>query len=390
MGVLTQHVEREPRPGTGRAALAGLAAASGDVAGQPDHDGAVQPGLGRRGRKRAVDDALSRGQAAARAVPRTDLGKLARLLVGSARVERLTRPRIAWSELRRDRVLVALAALLIAGLALRVWLTLVWRPAFVGYSDSGIYFEDVVRSVWTDPIRTVGYSMFLRVLHAVSPHLILVILVQHALGLVAAVLYFLAVRRCGGPRWLGLAPAAVIAVGGDRSSSSTRRSATSCHVPAQRDALRRGARPHRAACAGLPRPACARAWGVGPRRGGRDDRGDRAVAAVQRRAPQPAHARARPGLAGRLGCHRRGLRAVAQLRLGPERADEQQQLEPVRPRGAVGGLHQVHAAVGHAHAVRAGAAAATDSTTSTPPNRPGCRRSGPPTTSRPIPTRWNC
>ncbi len=127
----------------------------------------------------------------------------------------MTRPRIAWRELRRDRVLVALAALLIAGLALRVWLTLVWRPAFVGYSDSGIYFEDMVRSVWTDPIRTVGYSMFLRVLHAVSPHLILVILVQHALGLVAAVLYFLAVRRCGGPRWLGLAPAAVIAIGGD-------------------------------------------------------------------------------------------------------------------------------------------------------------------------------
>ena len=57
--------------------------------------------------------------------------------------------------------------------------------------------------------------MFLRVLHAISPHLILVVIVQHLLGLCAAVLFFLAVRRCGGPRGLGLAPAAVIALGGD-------------------------------------------------------------------------------------------------------------------------------------------------------------------------------
>jgi hypothetical protein len=116
----------------------------------------------------------------------------------------------------RDRVLVALAVLLGVGLALRVWLVLVWRPALTGYSDSGIYFTGAVRSLWSDPIRTVGYSMFLRVLHAITPHLILVVIVQHALGLLAAVLLFLAVRRCGGPRGLGLAPAAIIALGGDQ------------------------------------------------------------------------------------------------------------------------------------------------------------------------------
>jgi hypothetical protein len=58
--------------------------------------------------------------------------------------------------------------------------------------------------------------MFLSVLHWITPHLILVIIVQHALGLLAAVLFFLAVRRCGGPRWLGLAPAAIIVLGGDQ------------------------------------------------------------------------------------------------------------------------------------------------------------------------------
>src|ERR1700730_16610478 len=117
--------------------------------------------------------------------------------------------------LTRDPAPVALAALLAAGLTLRVYFLLAWSPAITGYSDSGIYFEGAVTSLWSDPIRTVGYSMFLSVLHGIAPHLILVVIVQHALGLGAALLFFLAVRRCGGPRGLGLAPAAIIALGGD-------------------------------------------------------------------------------------------------------------------------------------------------------------------------------
>ena len=102
------------------------------------------------------------------------------------------------------------------GLALRIYFMFVWRPAITGYSDSGIYFQDSVQSLWTDPIRTVGYSMFLRVLHGITPHLIFVTIVQHALGLLTATIYFVAVRRSGGPRLLGLAPAAMIALGGDQ------------------------------------------------------------------------------------------------------------------------------------------------------------------------------
>src|ERR1700732_2704727 len=112
-----------------------------------------------------------------------------------------------------DRVSLALAALLAAGLALRIWFVLVWRPAITGFSDSGVFFQGAVASLWSAPGRTVGYSMFLRVLHAIAPHLVLVVIVQHVLGLATAVLLFLAVRRCGGPRGLGLAPAAVIAGG---------------------------------------------------------------------------------------------------------------------------------------------------------------------------------
>ena len=110
----------------------------------------------------------------------------------------------------------ALAVLLLVGLALRVYFLIVWRPAITGYSDSGIYFTGGVQSVWSDPLRTVGYSMFLRGLHGITPHLILVTIVQHLLGLVTAGLFFAATRRCGGPRWAGLAPAAIIALGGDQ------------------------------------------------------------------------------------------------------------------------------------------------------------------------------
>jgi len=114
-----------------------------------------------------------------------------------------------------DRSLLALGLLLGAGLLVRIWFLFAWNPAITGFSDSGVYFQGAVASLWSAPGRTAGYSMFLRVLHAITPHLLLVIAVQHALGLFAAVLLFLAVRRCGGPRGLGLAPAAIIALGGD-------------------------------------------------------------------------------------------------------------------------------------------------------------------------------
>jgi hypothetical protein len=113
-------------------------------------------------------------------------------------------------------VLLALAAMLGVGLLLRVYFLFAWRPGITGFSDSGIYFQGAVSSLWSAPGRTAGYSMFLRVLHAISPHLILVPIVQHLLGLLTAALLFFTVRRCSGPRWLGLVPAAIIALGGDQ------------------------------------------------------------------------------------------------------------------------------------------------------------------------------
>src|SRR4051812_13999600 len=48
-----------------------------------------------------------------------------------------------------------------------------------------------------------GYPLFLRVVHAVSDQLAFTIAVQHVLALAAGTLFFLTVRRAGGPRWLG-------------------------------------------------------------------------------------------------------------------------------------------------------------------------------------------
>lgn len=119
------------------------------------------------------------------------------------------------SRIRANPAIFGLLLLLGIGLVLRVWLTLAWSPAFTGYSDSGIYFQGAFESVWSDPIRMVGYSMFLNAIHAIVPHLVAVVIVQHTMGLGAAALFYFAVRRCGGPRWLGLMPAAVVTLGGD-------------------------------------------------------------------------------------------------------------------------------------------------------------------------------
>jgi hypothetical protein len=122
----------------------------------------------------------------------------------------------ALTYIRRRPEMAALVALLATGLAVRIYFLAVWGRAITGFSDSGTYFQEAFMGVWSDPIRTVGYGMFIHVLHAITPHLFAVALVQHALGLGAAALWFLTVRRIGGPPWLGLVPAAVVALGGDQ------------------------------------------------------------------------------------------------------------------------------------------------------------------------------
>ena len=109
---------------------------------------------------------------------------------------------------------VALVALVVGGLALRLGLVVQWRPAFVNYSDSGIYFQGANTSIWVDPIRTVGYSLFLKLLNGVVPGLLAVIVIQHLLGMATAVILFVTMRIGGAPAWVALLSAAVLLLGG--------------------------------------------------------------------------------------------------------------------------------------------------------------------------------
>ncbi len=111
--------------------------------------------------------------------------------------------------------LVGLAAVLSAGLALRVLFMFAWRPAFVGFSDSGAYLNLATTSVWGSGEHPPGYPLFLADLHAIGVSLWLTVVLQHLFGLLIAALLWLTVRLGGGSRWLALAPAAVIALSGD-------------------------------------------------------------------------------------------------------------------------------------------------------------------------------
>ncbi len=110
---------------------------------------------------------------------------------------------------------VGIVTVLAAGAIMRLLFLLAWRPAFFGFPDAVTYVGLALEKLWVDPTREVGYPLFLRELHAVFPtHLTWVIALQHLFGLASALLVFLAVRRAGGPPWLGLLPAALIALNG--------------------------------------------------------------------------------------------------------------------------------------------------------------------------------
>ncbi len=119
----------------------------------------------------------------------------------------------AHDSLGRDPARIILVGLLVVGLLLRV--ALILSVHALTYPDSGNYFESTVAGLWSDPLRMAGYPMFLRILRAITPHLLLVIAVQHALGVAAALLLFAIMRRLGAPTGLALVPCAAVLLSGD-------------------------------------------------------------------------------------------------------------------------------------------------------------------------------
>lgn len=110
---------------------------------------------------------------------------------------------------------VGLAGILVAGAVLRGLFMVAWRPAFMGWPDAKSYIDVAHGDLFSSTLRPAGYPLFLRLLDVVDPGMAGVVLVNHALGLAAAVLLYLAVVRAGGPRPLGLVPAAIVALNGD-------------------------------------------------------------------------------------------------------------------------------------------------------------------------------
>jgi hypothetical protein len=119
---------------------------------------------------------------------------------------------------RLGRTELALAGILLVGAALRLWLTLAWRPAFVGYPDSTTYLYAAQASsqglIFYNAFRPAGYPLFLTWLHAIYANLTFVVVIQHLMGLLAALLLYLTVARFTVRRWVALLPAAVVAFSG--------------------------------------------------------------------------------------------------------------------------------------------------------------------------------
>jgi hypothetical protein len=123
-------------------------------------------------------------------------------------------PTGAWRSVKRDPVTWALAAIVLLGALMRLYFLIRWHPALIGYSDSANYMLAAQGSLFGDPVRVAGYVLLLRLLHLIWPHLILVTITQHLLGIASGLLLFDAVRRAKAPRGLGLVPAAVVILGG--------------------------------------------------------------------------------------------------------------------------------------------------------------------------------
>jgi hypothetical protein len=109
-----------------------------------------------------------------------------------------------------------LAVMLMLGFLLRLLLWLEWRPAFLGFSDSGGYLvnSNHGKGLFTAALRSPGYPVALRLIRGVSDNLAFVTAVQHLLGLAAVPLIYSAVVRLGAsPRW-ALLPAGALAFSG--------------------------------------------------------------------------------------------------------------------------------------------------------------------------------
>jgi 4-amino-4-deoxy-L-arabinose transferase-like glycosyltransferase len=102
------------------------------------------------------------------------------------------------------------AVVFAAGAAVRIWFVADYRPAFLGNADSQTYAWAAAHDLFHSPVRPAGYPVFLRLVHAVTPHLTYTIVLQHLLGLATAGLLYGLLRRVGVSTVLALLAASVV------------------------------------------------------------------------------------------------------------------------------------------------------------------------------------
>lgn len=105
-------------------------------------------------------------------------------------------------------------AVFIAGATIRVAFVALYRPALLGIADSGTYVNAAHGNLLLDPVHPAGYALFLAAVHALDPHLTATIVLQHALGVATAGIYFEVVRRETGSPLAGLLPAVLLLFNG--------------------------------------------------------------------------------------------------------------------------------------------------------------------------------
>jgi hypothetical protein len=120
--------------------------------------------------------------------------------------------------LARLRPPAALAVLLVAGIGARLWLMADYRPAYLSSNDSArfLHFAHVDDGMYQDTFGPTGYAAFLKFLRFFSDQLEFTVVVQHLLGVAAALLLYAAVRRLGAPVWAAAVPAGVVLLSGDQ------------------------------------------------------------------------------------------------------------------------------------------------------------------------------
>jgi hypothetical protein len=89
-----------------------------------------------------------------------------------------------------------------------------YRPAFLGDADAGTYIDAAHGGLFANIYDPAGYPLFLRVVHSIWPSLTVVIILQHALGVGAAWLFYRIVFRLTGSPWAASIPAAVVLLDG--------------------------------------------------------------------------------------------------------------------------------------------------------------------------------